>query len=166
MYHETSPPPRQNTTMCSCYTISWGGLGLKCAITHGYSDSSTHIYTAYIYIYCIVSHLSFSEQGIYALTHSHTVRLTASEGTILAASAALLTTHRYIPVSLFETAVMMYEFKIAPVGISLSSFCHWYVRSTPVAVTVKVAGCPGTTNSRGSGWTVIMGGITEEGGKN
>ena len=36
--------------MCSCYTISWGGLGLKCVITHGYSDSSTHIYTAYIYI--------------------------------------------------------------------------------------------------------------------
>ena len=34
-----------------------------------------------------------------------------------------------------------------------------------MAVTVKVAGCPGTTNSCGSGWSVISGGSTAEGGR-
>ena len=34
-----------------------------------------------------------------------------------------------------------------------------------MAVTVKVAGCPGTINSCGSGWSVISGGSTAEGGR-
>ena len=34
-----------------------------------------------------------------------------------------------------------------------------------MAVTVKVAGCPGTTNSCGSGWSMISGGSTAEGGR-
>ena len=33
-----------------------------------------------------------------------------------------------------------------------------------MAVTVKVADCPGTTNNCESGWTVIMGGFTAEDG--
>ena len=35
-----------------------------------------------------------------------------------------------------------------------------------MAVTVKVADCPGITNSCGSGWPVIMEGSTAEGGRN
>ena len=34
-----------------------------------------------------------------------------------------------------------------------------------MAVTVKVADCPGTINSCGSGWSVISGGSTAEGGR-
>ena len=34
-----------------------------------------------------------------------------------------------------------------------------------MAVTVKVAGCPGTTNISETGWSVIMGGSTAEGGR-
>ena len=34
-----------------------------------------------------------------------------------------------------------------------------------MAVTVKVAGCPGTINSCGSGWSVITGGSTVEEGR-
>ena len=47
-------------------------------------------------------------------------------------------------------------------AILLPSFCHWYMRLSPVAVTVKVAGCPGTINVSETGWPVIMGGFTAE----
>ena len=50
-------------------------------------------------------------------------------------------------------------------AILLPSFCHWYMRLSPVAVTVKVADCPGTISSCGSGWTVITGGLTAERGR-
>ena len=78
--------------------------------------------------------------------------------------AALLTTHRYIPVSLSATTSMVYVAEVAP-AIFLPFFCHWYMRLLPVAVTVKIADCPGTTNSSETGWTVIMGGFTAERGK-
>ena len=55
--------------------------------------------------------------------------------------------------------------ELAPVAILLPSFCHWYMRLLPVAVIVKVADCSGTINSCGSGWTVISGGSTTEGGR-
>ena len=85
--------------------------------------------------------------------------------------AALLTTHRYIPVSLSATTSMVYVAEVAP-AIFLPFFCHWYMRLSPVymrlvsvAVTVKIARCPGTTNSSETGWTVIVGGFTAERGK-
>ena len=78
--------------------------------------------------------------------------------------AALLTTHRYIPVSLSATTSMVYVAEVAP-AIFLPFFCHWYMRLVSVAVTAKVARCPGTTNSSETGWTVIMGEFTAESGK-
>ena len=50
-------------------------------------------------------------------------------------------------------------------AISLPPFCHWYMRLSPVAVTVKVADCPGTTNISETGWSVIMGRSTAEEGR-
>ena len=88
------------------------------------------------------------------------LRLAAVEGTEL---AVLLTTHRYIPSSLSETAAIMYEAELAPVAILTVSFCHWYMRLSPVAETVKVAGCPDTTNVSETGWPVITAGSTAEG---
>ena len=76
--------------------------------------------------------------------------------------AALLATHRYSPSSLSVTAAMVQVSELAPVAILLPSFCHWYMRSSPVAATVKVAGCPGTINVSETGWPVIMGGFTAE----
>ena len=89
------------------------------------------------------------------------VRLAAVEVT---ESAALVTTHRYSPSSLSATAAIMYEAELAPVVILTPFVCHWYMRLSPMAVTVKVADCPGTTNVSETGWTVIMGGFTAEDG--
>ena len=50
-------------------------------------------------------------------------------------------------------------------AISLSSFCHWYMRLSPIAVTVKVADCPGIIISCETGWSVITGRSTAEGGR-
>ena len=46
-------------------------------------------------------------------------------------------------------------------SISLLSFCHWNLRLSPVASTVKAVGTPVTTDLL-SGCCVILGGSTEE----
>ena len=77
----------------------------------------------------------------------------------------LLTIHRYFPSLAFATAAMLKVAELAPMAISTPSFCHWYMRLSPVAVTVKVADCPGITNARETGCSVITGGSTAEEGR-
>ena len=135
---------------------------------------SRSMHTAHVSIYTVRYLLFMTKTGykfniplygsIYnnsTLGHLRTVRLAAVEVT---EPAALLTTHRYIPESLSATAAMVYMAEVAPATF-VPFFCHWYMRLVSMAVTVKVAGCPGTTNVSETGWTVIMGGFTTERGK-